>query len=249
MAYTVGEVARLAGVTNRTLHHYDEIGLLQPQERSSAGYRLYGAEDLQRLQEILYYRELGFGLDEIKAALDGPEHDRGTALRRQRSLLLERIARLELLVESLEVAIRADEKGLTMNKQDMFEVFGDFNPADYEEEVEQRWSGPALDESRRRTSSYTKEDWKALGAESEAIARRFAELHAAGVAPKTPEAMDTAEEHRLHIDRWFYPCSREMHAGLGEMYIHDARFAAHWNGYEEGLAEFVSAAIIANAHR
>ena len=163
--------------------------------------------------------------------------------------MIERIERLELLVESLDDAIGAHEKGMTMNEQDMFEVFGDFDPTEYEEEVDRRWSGPAVTESRRRTSSYTKEDWKTLGAESDAIARRFAQLHEAGADPQADEAMEVAESHRLHIDRWFYPCSRAMHAGLGQMYVQDPRFAAYWDGYGQGLSGFVSTAITANSHR
>ena len=110
MAYTVGEVARLAGVTNRTLHHYDEIGLLTPSGRTPSGYRLYDRKDLERLQEILYFRELGFGLEEIRTAVTDPAHDRGEAFRQQRNLLLEHIERLESLVSSLDAAIDALEK-------------------------------------------------------------------------------------------------------------------------------------------
>ena len=249
MAYTVGEVARLAGVTNRTLHHYDEIGLLTPSGRTPSGYRLYDRKDLERLQEILYFRELGFGLEEIRTAVTDPAHDRGEAFRQQRNLLLEHIERLESLVSSLDAAIDALEKGMTMNDEDMFEVFGDFNPAEYEEEVEQRWPGQALDESRRRTAGYSKDEWKQLGAESDAIAKRFADLSEAGVDSRSEEAMAVAESHRLYIDRWFYPCSPEMHAGLGQMYVQDPRFTAYWDEYAHGLALFVNAAIAANAHR
>jgi len=248
MAYTVGEVARLAGITNRTLHHYDEIGLLTPSGRSPAGYRLYDGEDLQRLQEILYFRQLGFGLEEIRTVVTDPGYDRGEALRRQRTLLGGHIERLESLISSLDAAIDAHEKGLTMNKEDMFEVFGDFDPAEYEEEVDRRWSGPAVDESRRRTADYSKAQWIEVRDESEAIARRFAELEKAGIAPTTEDAMAVAEAHRLHIER-FYPCSYEMHVGLGEMYVHDPRFTAYWDKYSEGLATFVNAAIAANARR
>jgi DNA-binding transcriptional MerR regulator len=248
MAYTVGEVARLAGITSRTLHHYDEIGLLRPRERSPGGYRLYDRNDLQRLQEILYFRELGFGLGEIRAAMSDPRYDRGRALRRQRTLLLGHIERLESLIGSLDAAIDAHERGVTMNKEDMFEVFGDFDPAQYEEEVERRWSGPALDESRRRTSRFTKNQWIEIRDESEAIARRFAELKESGTDPESEEAVAVAESHRRHIER-FYPCSHEMHVGLGEMYVQDPRFTAYWDRYAKGLASFVSAAIVANAHR
>jgi MerR family transcriptional regulator, thiopeptide resistance regulator len=248
MAYTVGEVARLAGITNRTLHHYDEIGLLTPSERTPAGYRLYDGEDLERLQEILYFRELGFGLEEIRTAVTDLGYDRGEALRQQRTLLLGHIERLESLIASLDAAIDAHEKGMTMNKEDMFEVFGDFDPAEYEEEVEQRWSGPALDESRRLAATYSKEDWIEIRDESETIAKRFAELKKKGIDPGSTEAMEIAESHRLHIGR-FYPCSYEMHQALGDMYVQDPRFTAYWDKYSKGLAPFVNAAIAANARR
>lgn len=248
MGYTVGEVARLAGITNRTLHHYDEIGLLSP-GRSDSGYRLYDGADLERLQEILFFRELGFGLNEIRAATTESGYDRGEALRRQRAMLLEQIDRLGALISSVDAAIDAHERGLIMNEEDMFEVFGDFDPAEYDEEVDRRWSGPEVDESRRRTSSYSKDQWKEIGAESDQIARRFAALAGAGADAEGEEAMAAAESHRLHIDRWFYPCSYEIHAGLGEMYVQDPRFTAYWDNYMTGLAPFVSAAIAANARR
>jgi DNA-binding transcriptional MerR regulator len=248
MTYTVGEVARLAGITNRTLHHYDEIGLLTPSGRTPSGYRLYDRGDLERLQEILFFRELGFGLDEIRTAVTDPDYDRGEALRQQRTLLERHVDRLEALISSLDAAINTHERGLTMNKEDMFEVFGDFDPTEYEEEVERRWSGPALDESRRRTAGYTKEEWITVRDDAEAIAKRFAELSKAGIDPRSEEAMAVAESHRLHIER-FYPCSHEMHMGLGEMYVQDPRFTAYWDKYAYDLAPFVNAAIVANAHR
>ena len=249
MTYTVGEVAALAGISKRTLHHYDEIGLLRPSGRSRAGYRLYEKADLRRLQEVLTFRELGFSLDEIRSAVTDPTYDRGEALRRQRVLLARQLEHLETLVLSIDEAIGAHEKGIEMSGEDMLEVFGDFDPKQYEAEVEERWSGPALDESLRRTSRYTKEQWNEIGAESETIAERFADLHRTGTEPTTEEAMAIAESHRLHIDRWFYPCSPEMHAGLGEMYVLDPRFSEYWDKYHAGLTPFVRDAIVANAQR
>ncbi len=249
MAYTVGEVARLAGITKRTLHHYDGIGLLRPSGRSAAGYRLYDHRDLERLQEVLFFRELGFSLDEIEEALTDPGDDRGEALRRQRGLLMRRIEHLQLMIAAIDKALKADKEGTTMADNDMFEVFGDFDPKRYESEVEARWSGPALDESKRRTSRYKKDEWRRAIAEMDDLSKAFAQLKLRGVPADSDEAMEAAERHRLHIDTWFYPCSREMHAGLGEMYVQDERFTAYWNGFAEDLAPYVRDAIVANAQR
>ena len=134
-----------------------------------------------------------------------------------------------------------------MSPEDMFEVFGDFDPSEHAGEVEQRWSGPLLDESRRRTSRYRKEDWSAISAEGGDLLGRFAEAKRAGEAPDGVVATGLAEEHRLHIDRWFYPCSHEQHRNLGGLYVADDRFAAYWDGAEDGLSGYVRASIEANA--
>jgi DNA-binding transcriptional MerR regulator len=248
-AFTVSEVAGLAGITVRTLHHYDERGLLSPQERSDAGYRLYSRTDLERLQEILFWRELGFALDEIADVIDDPNHDRTTALRRQRALIEAKVAHLRRLIDSIDAAIDANERGTAMNEQEMFEVFGDFDPREYEAEVEGRWSGELLDESRRRTATYSKEQWTAAMAEAQAATDDLAAAMRHGVAATDPQAMDAAERHRVQIDRWFYPCSHEVHVGLGEMYVADPRFTAHYDEVEPGLAAYVRDAIEANAAR
>jgi DNA-binding transcriptional MerR regulator len=249
MSLTVGKMAELAGVTVRTLHHYDALGLLTPGARSEAGYRLYGDVDFERLHEILFYRELGFRLDEIKAILQDPEHDRGKALRHQRDLLEARRERLEEMVGAVELALNVHEKGITMTKEEMFEVFGDFDPKVFAAEVEERWTGPALEQARRRTSTYGKDQWREAMAEGETIVKDFAARLEAGDEPEGPVCMDIAERHRLHIDVWFYKCSHEMHAGLGNMYVADPRFTAYYEKYALGLAEFVKSAIHANRVR
>lgn len=249
MAHTVSEVARLAGVTVRTLHHYDEVGLLSPGSRSDAGYRLYEHADLERLHEVLFLRELGFALDEIKSALDDPSHDRVASLRQQRALVHGKIDHLRRLVASLDVAIRAHEEGTTMNESEMFEVFGDFDPRTYEAEVEERWSGELLDESRRRTSGYSKAQWKDAMAEGDAVTNDFAAAKRAGEPATGDAAMAIAERHRRHIDRWFYPCSYEIQVNLANTYVADARFAAHYEQVESGLAAYVRDTIHANAAR
>ncbi len=133
---TVGELSRVAGVTVRTLHHYDEIGLLSPSGRSEAGYRLYDYEDLTRLQEILVWRQLGFSLQEIRPLLDDPAHDRAAALRQQRELVELELERLGATARALDAALDAEEKGTEMEVGDMFK---DFDRSEYEEEARERW--------------------------------------------------------------------------------------------------------------
>jgi DNA-binding transcriptional MerR regulator len=249
MPLTVGQVAEVAGVTVRTLHHYDALGLLTPGARSEAGYRLYEDADCERLQEILFYRELGFGLGEINVILRDPEYDRAGALRQQRDLLVVRKDRLQTMIGAVETALDAHEKGITMTKEEMFEVFGDFDPEVHEAEVEERWAGPALEQSKRRTKRYGKDQWKEAMAEGESITTELAERLTAGDAPDGAAAMDLAEQHRLHINRWFYECSHEMHAGLGSMYAADPRFTEYYEKYAPGLAEFIKSAIHANRER
>ena len=249
MPLTVGQMADVAGVTVRTLHHYDALGLLTPGARSTAGYRLYEDADCERLQEILFYRELGFGLEGINEILRDPEYDRADALRQQRDLLVVRKDRLQAMIGAVQTALDAHEKGITMTKEEMFEVFGDFDPKAHEAEVEERWAGPALEQSKRRTRKYGKDQWKEAMAQGESITAEFAERLRAGDAPDDVAAMDLAEQHRLHIDRWFYDCSHEMHAGLGNMYVADPRFTEYYEKYAPGLAEFLNAAIKANRDR
>ncbi len=249
MSLMVGQMAEVAGVTVRTLHHYDALGLLTPGARSAAGYRLYEDADCERLQEILFYRELGFGLEEINVILRNPEYDRAGALRHQRDLLVLQKDRLQTMIGAVETALDAQEKGITMTKEEMFEVFGDFDPKVHEAEVEERWAGAALEQSKRRTRTYGKDQWKEAMAEGESITTELAERLSAGEAPEGVATMDLAERHRLHIDRWFYECSHEMHAGLGSMYTADARFTEYYEKYAPGLAEFVKSAIHANRAR
>ncbi len=248
MTHTVSAVARLAGITVRTLHHYDEIGLLSPSERSGAGYRLYTGNDLDRLQQVLFYRELGFGLDDIRQAMEGPRFDRLDALRRQRTMLLARADRLSRMIGAVDAAIRAEETGVKLTEQEKFEVFGDFDPADHEAEVEERWGETdAFAESRRRTSRYSKDDWKQIQDEAAAISKRLAGAMQSGVDPESEQAMALVDQHRQHIDRWFYPCSKEMHGQLAQMWLADQRFRDNIDATAEGLTDFMAAAAIANA--
>ena len=246
----VGEVAALAGVTVRTLHHYDRIGLLSPSERTPAGYRRYTPSDLDRLHQVLVYRELGFPLEEIATLLDDPAADPLAHLRRQLALLRDRLDRTRAMVAAVEKEMEAHTMGISLTPEERFEVFGEHDPSQYDAEVEQRWGETdAYRESRRRTSSYTKDDWLRIKAEGADVERRFAEALRSGVAADSEQAMDVAEEHRQHISRWFYDCPPEMHAGLGRMYVEDERFTAHYEEIAPGLAQYVSTAVQANAAR
>ncbi|WP_344446751.1 MerR family transcriptional regulator [Kitasatospora nipponensis] len=248
--YSVGEVARVAKVTVRTLHHYDRIGLLSPVGRTAAGYRRYRDADLDRLQQILFYRELGFPLEEIAAVLEDTQTGPTEHLRRQHALLRERISRLEELAGAVEHAMEAAKMGIRMTPEEKFEVFGPDYRESWEAEAEQRYgTSPAWQESRRRTSRYTKADWQRLQAEGAALHERLAAALAAGHRPDSPEAMELAEEHRRQITAHYYTCGYEIHRGLAAMYLADPRFTATYERVAPGLAQWLHDAILANADR
>jgi DNA-binding transcriptional MerR regulator len=250
MSWTVGELAALAGVTVRTLHHYDRIGLVRPGDRTPAGYRRYDVHDLDRLQQVLVYRELGFPLDEVTTLLDDPDADPAAHLRRQHRLLQERLERTQAMVAAVEKEMEARQMGIPLTPEERFEVFGDFRPEDHEAEVEERWGDTeAYAESQRRTRGYRKDDWRRVRAEGEDVERRFAAALAGGVPADSATAMDLAEEHRQQLSRNFYDCPPEMHAGLGRMYVDDERFTVHYEQIAPGLARYVGTAVQANAAR
>lgn len=248
MGLTVSEVSKLSGVSVRTLHHYDALGLLSPSHRSDAGYRLYEEPDLLRLQQILFFRELGLSLERIHDVLTDPEFDLKATLRVQRQLLAEESIRLRAVLSAVEQTLEALERGTTMTKEEMFEVFGGFDPEAHAEEAEQRWGDTeAFKESARRTKRYTKQDWARFKTEQDALNASMVAAMRKKVAPESAEGKAVAEAARLLIDRWFYPCPKAMHAKLGEMYVADARFTANYETLAPGLAAWVSAAIAANA--
>ena len=242
---TVGQVAELTGVTVRTLHHYDEIGLLSPRERSEAGYRLYAYEDLARLQEILVWRALGFSLAEIQAILDDPGYDRLTALRKQRALIDQEAERLGALRAALEAALAAEANG---TKMEVAAMFDGFDPGEHEVQVrERRGHTEAYRESTRRVAAYGEPEWREIRAEAEGITREFAELKIAQAPADGESARALAERHRRHIARWFYDCPATMHRGLGQMYTDDERFARNYETVAPGLAAYLRDAFAANA--
>ncbi|GHE07121.1 MerR family transcriptional regulator [Streptomyces alanosinicus] len=250
MSYSVGQVAGFAGITVRTLHHYDEIGLLVPSERTHAGHRRYGEADLDRLQQILFYRELGFPLEEVAALLDDPDADPRAHLRRQHDLLTARIEKLQKMAAAVEHAMEAQKMGIQLTPEERFEVFGDKDPEQYRDEAQARWGNTeAYAESQRRAATYTKEDWKRIQAEVDAWGERYAALVDAGEQPTGEAAMDMAEEHRQHIGTYYFEVPYEMHRCFAEMYVSDERFKAFYDAMRPGLAEHLRDAMLANADR
>ena len=250
MSYAVGQVAELAGVTVRTLHHYDRIGLLSPEERSEGGYRRYNSADLERLHRILSYRELGLALEDIASLLDEKDIDPIAHLSRQERLLGDRIARLEEMLAAVQTTKEAHRMGMQLTPEERFELFGDFDPAEHAAEADERWGGSlAYEESQRRPARYSKGDWRQMRDGGDEIEESLAAAMAEGAPPDGERAMDLAEAHRCHIDRWFYDCSTELHRGLADMYVADERFSAHYERRADGLVHYLHEAINANAER
>jgi DNA-binding transcriptional MerR regulator len=246
---TVGQVSDEFGVTVRTLHHYDEIGLVRPR-RTASGYRLYTDDDLERLRHVVVYRRLGFPLEEIGPLLDDPRADVEAHLRRQRAAVMSRLDEMRDLVAALDRALEARMNGMALTPEEQKELFGEGFSEEYAREAEERWGDTdAWRQSRDRTTRYTKDDWRRIAAEGEQVTERFAALQRAGTPPGAVAAMDAAEEHRAYIDRWFYDLGHPMHRCLGDMYVTDPRFTKTYDDREPGLAAFVRAAIHANADR
>lgn len=246
---TVGEVAERFGITVRTLHHYDRIGLLIPSRRAASGYRVYTPVDLTRLSQIIVYRRLELSLDEIGRVLaDG---DEVSHLIRQRERVMSRLDEMTKLVEAIDQALEKAMANKPMTDDDMRELFGD-SFDDYQAEAEQKWGETAeWQESQRRAKSYGKDEWVQIKTEGEAVEKAFADAFRAGFPADSEEAVKAAEQHRLHVNRWFYDCPPDFHRNLGDMYVSDPRYVAT---YDEsfglpGLAAYCRDAIHANADR
>ena len=253
MSWTVGELARLAGVTVRTLHHYDRIGLVRPSQRTAAGYRSYDVRDLDRLQQ-----RKDPPAPHTSHARRGPLQagrvTRSCGLVQGPAASLRVVGRTrsfdQAMVAAVEKEMEARQMGIQLTPEERFEVFGQHDPAQYDAEVEERWGDTdAYAQSKRRTATCTKEDWLRIKDEGADVERRFADALQSGVPAVAARAMDVAEEHRQHIGRWFYDCPPQLHAGLGRMYVEDPRFTAHYEEIAPGLAQYVSTAVQANAAR
>ncbi|MFF1480633.1 MerR family transcriptional regulator [Streptomyces sp. NPDC058301] len=254
MSYSVGQVSGFAGITVRTLHHYDTAGLLTPSERSPAGYRLYSDADLARLQQILFYRELGFSLDEIGTILEDPDANALDQLRARHRRLSEQIGKLQRMMEVAERAMAVQETGVRLTPQERFEVFGEIAfDLSYATEAQLKWQDS---EGHRRSmasaAAHTKEDWARIMAEAAAWREGLLKVFDGREPADGEAAMDLAEEHRAHIGRWFTPCPPEMHRRIGDDFARDPRAFALVvppSQQRPGLAAYLRTAIEANAVR
>ncbi|MDC7227322.1 MAG: MerR family transcriptional regulator [Spirochaetales bacterium] len=242
----IKEAAEIAGVSVRTLHHYDNIGLLKPETKAENGYRLYSKTDLQRLQQILFFRELDFSLADISSILNSPHFDRTDALKKQHALLQLKKKRLESIINTLEKTIAATEENKDMSAKENFEGFDmskiDEHRKKYADEVKKRYGSTAeFRESSKRTESYTDRDWKDVTEKGNAILAEIGSLMDEGAGSEAVQM--EVEKWRAHITESFYTCKIEILAGLGEMYSSDDRFKKNIDKIKTGLAAFLTEAI------
>jgi MerR family transcriptional regulator, thiopeptide resistance regulator len=249
-AITVGAVATLTGVSVRTLHHYDHIGLVVPSVRTPAGYRGYTDADIERLHLVLVYRSVGLPLDEIRTLLDDADADVMAHLQRQRELLLEQADRLQHTIKAVEELMNAHREGIQLTAEEQVEIFGTTAFSDeYAAEAQERWGDTdAWKQSQQRVSKFTKQDWVDIKAEGDALLEALAQAKRDGVAPGSAAANELAVRHRASIER-YYDCDDEMHRCLAEMYLADERFTRFYDDVEPGLAQFVHDIVVASINR
>ncbi|MRG59059.1 MerR family transcriptional regulator [Agromyces sp. CFH 90414] len=233
---TVGVAADLLGLTVRTLHHWDEIGLASPSRRTSAGYRLYTWDDLERLSRVVAYRDAGLTLDAIRGVLDDAATEIGITLRQQRARLAEQIHDLQQLDERLERMTDAHERGILMNDDEQREIFGeDWNPQQARA-ARFVWGGSRQwAQFAERSASRSKAQWRALSEDMSALQRDLADAVRRGVEPGSAEADDLVERHRELFSN-FFPLTQRMQVCLGRMFEADPGFSSYYNGIGEGLA-------------
>ncbi len=239
MSYTVKQLAGLARVSRRTLHYYDQIGLLEPERIGQNGYRYYGESSLYRLQQILFFRELGFRLEEIGAILSRPDFDLVEALEKHRQALLERRERVERLIQTVERTIMSLKGELPMNDKVLFEGFEDEQEKQWSREAVARWG----DEARfsvRKWNAYGKEKQSEIRAEGDAIYHDLAGL--VGSDPASPAVQQIVARWHQHL-RYFYEPSKERMLGLAEMYVESPEFRANFDKIHPELASFLRRAI------
>lgn len=235
----ISEVAKLTGITVRALHYYDEVGLLKPSEITEAGYRLYSREDLEILQQILFFRELDFPLSQIKEIMNNPNYDKEEALKKQKELLIQQRQRIEGLIKLIEKRIEGDNN-MSFKEFDMNEI--EENKKKYAKEVKERWgTSKAYEESEKKTSSYNKEKWGDINQETSEIFKGFAELRNSD--PGSEEVQELVRRWQKYITDNFYTCTNEILSGLGLMYVEDERFKENLDKNGEGTAKLMAEAI------
>jgi len=249
MEYTIHQLASLAGISTRTLRYYHSLGLLAPHRVTPAGYRVYGIDQVDRLQQILFYRELGFELSAIKAALDDPDFERSHALERHLEALCERREQLNGLIATVQKTIESMKGGTNMPDSEKFECFKRRAVAENEEkygaEARARYGDKAVEESNRKFENMNEEAYKKMTALGEEIQNMLEAAVRAGTDPAGPEARSIAAKHKDWLQFTLPSYSKEVHRGLGEMYVADERFTAYYDKNMRGCAVFLRDAISA----
>jgi len=245
MPYTVNKLAKLAGVSVRTLHYYDEVGLLKPSKIEKNGYRVYEERELLKLQQILFFRELEFPVDEIKKIMSSPTFDMRAALRDHRVMIELKKKRLSGLIKTIDNTIKKLDNEHVMNDQDMkeaFDAFGEETVKKYAEEVKQRWGHTdAYKQSMERYSKMTKADMEKYKQDSDIFMKKVAETMDKGAT--SPEFQELIAQHFQGLSTWYEP-NFEMYRGLAKMYVDDPRFTAYYEKYKPGLAKVFSEAML-----
>ncbi|MBG9944772.1 MerR family transcriptional regulator [Brevibacillus formosus] len=246
MEYTVQKLGLLAGVSTRTLRYYDEIDLLKPARINSSGYRIYGQQEVDRLQQILFYRELGVSLEEIKEILNSPTFDADQALREHREKLLERRAQLDALIANVDLTLAQREGTKTMSDKQKFEGFKqkfiDDNEAQYGEEIRAKYGSDLVDKSNQKIKGMTEQEYAALEQLNEELHETLAQAFATG-DPAHELAQKAADLHRQWLSFYWDSYSKEAHAGVAQMYVDDPRFTAYYDKEQPGVAEFLRDAV------
>lgn len=241
----VKEVADLAGISVRTLHHYDEIDLLKPSSTTETGYRIYSEQDLEKLQQILFFRELDFSLKRIKEIINSPSFNQAEALLVQRNMLRKKRAHIEEMLLMIDRTMQHMKGERQMSEQERFSGF-DFTHNPYEKEARERWGDQTIEDTKIKINKMTEEGQKELGHEFDAIYKRLASLR--HLAPDSEEA-------QTEIGVWYHYLNKigtyslEAFKGLGQMYVSDERFTANIDEYGEGLATFLCEAMTVYADR
>ena len=247
MEYTVQKLAHLAGVSTRTLRYYDEIGLLKPARINSSGYRIYGQAEVDRLQQILFYKELGVSLDDIRKIINSPSFDRLTALKEHREKLMDKRKQLDFIIANVNKTISSIERGIPMDDKEKFEGLKekmiDDNEKKYGQGVREKYGDENVNYSNELIRSMTKEQFAKWEHLSAAVLDTLKKAMATG-EPAGELAQKTADLHRQWLEFTWDKYTKEAHACLAQMYVDDKRFADYYNEQQPGAAEFLRDAIL-----
>lgn len=247
MEYTVQKLASLAGVSPRTLRYYDEIDLLKPARINSSGYRIYGKAEVDRLQQILFYRELDLPLEQIKILMNSPGYNGVHALRQHRKQLLDQKKRLELLIGNIEKTIAMHEGRITMTDREKFAAFKsklvEENELKYGEEIRRKFGTQAIERANKEVLQMSQEQYEEITELTENILATLAEACKTG-DPAGELAQKTAELHRNWITFYWGSYDKKAHAGVAEMYVNDERFSVYYNERHPDGAAFLRDAIL-----